>query len=276
MRLHLADVLRDVLERLHRCRADLHRGHRSAAGDHDVEPYHVGEAVVQRQDDERAVVRRNVDARERLFDVGRIVAVRQHDAFRVGRRARRIGDRGVVVVADRLSAPHEFLAVLRQVVAAQPLERPEGRLARLEREVSEDDDVLDSGQFLPDAPDFGQLVFRNEQRPDLGVPQAEEQVVRLLELHRERHADRSGVEEPQLGDDPGIAAFGQNGHLVLRADAERGQSCPDLDRLLAGFGVGRRFEFAVTLLEQEGLGSVLRDGVFEQVDDGLLHVLFLW
>ena len=134
--------------------------------------------------------------------------------------------------------------------------------------------MLDSGQFLPDAPDFGQLVFRNEQRPDLGVPQAEEQVVRLLELHRERHADRSGVEEPQLGDDPGIAAFGQNGHLVLRADAERGQSRPDLDRLLAGFGVGRRFEFAVTLLEQEGLGSVLRDGVFEQVDDGLLHVLF--
>ena len=143
-------------------------------------------------------------------------------------------------------------------------------------EVSEDDDMLDSGQFLPDAPDFGQLVFRNEQRPDLGVPQAEEQVVRLLELHRERHADRSGVEEPQLGDDPGIAAFGQNGHLVLRADAERGQSRPDLDRLLAGFGVGRRFEFAVTLLEQEGLGSVLRDGVFEQVDDGLLHVLILW
>ena len=80
---HLADVLRDVLERLHRRRSDLHRGHRGSAGDHDVETHDVGETVVERQDDQRAEMRRNVDPRQRLLDVGRVVAVGQDHAFGV-------------------------------------------------------------------------------------------------------------------------------------------------------------------------------------------------
>ena len=56
---------------------------------------------------------------------------------------------------------------------------------------------------------------------DLGMLQAEQQVVRLFEFHRQRYADRSGVEQSQFGDDPGVAAFGQNSHLVSGADAER-------------------------------------------------------
>ncbi len=268
---HLADVLRDVLERLHRRGADLHRGHRGAAGDHDVEAHDVGEAVVERQDDERAVRRRDVDARERLLDVGRVVAVGEHHALGVGRRAGGVGDGGDVAVADRAAYGHEPVAAGVEVVAAQPLEGAEGRLARLQRQVAEDDDVLDGRQFGADAADLGELLLGDEQRLHLGVTQAEEQVVGLLELDRQRHADRPGVEEAQLRDDPGVATLGEDRHLVAGPDAERGEAGADLERLVAGLGVGGGLKFAVALFEQEGLGAVFFDGGLEQIDDGLLH-----
>ena len=232
----------------------------------------MGEAVVERQDDERAEIRRDVDARERLLDVGRVVAVCQYDPLRIGRRAGRIGDRRVVVVADRLSDGEEFRAVFRQVVAAQPLERAVGRLARFEGDVAQHDDVFEFGQFGADAADLRQLVLRHEDRPHLGVAQAEEQVVRLLELDRQRHADRAGVEEAQLGDDPCVAPLRQDGDLVLGADADRGETRTGLEGQFARLGVGRGLELVVALLEQEGFGPVLLDGALEQVDDGFLHV----
>ena len=267
VRLHLADVLRDVLERLHRRGADLHRGYRGAAGDHDVEADDVREAVVERQDDERAVVRRDVDARERLLDVGRVVAVREHDPLRIGCRAGGVGDRGVVVVADRLPDCHELLAVFGQIVASEPLEGPEGRFARFEGQVPEDDDVFHPRNLVADAADLRQLVFRDEERLDLGVAQAEEQVVRLLELDRERHADRPGVEESQFGDDPCVAPLGEDRHLVPGADAQRGEPGADLERLLAGFGIGRGLELAVALLEQEGCPRLTFSG---KIPNGIL------
>ena len=179
--------------------------------------------MVERQNDERAVVRRDVDARERLLDVGRIVAVREDHAFGIGRRAGGVGDRGVVVVADRLPDFQELLAVFCEVVAAEFSERSVGRLPRFQRNVAEYDDELDLRQFGADAADLGQLVFGDEERFDFGVPQPEEQVVRLFELDREGDADGSGVEKAQFGDDPCVAALGQDGHLVARADARGGQ-----------------------------------------------------
>ncbi len=47
------------------------------------------------------------------------------------------------------------------------------------------DDELDLRQFGADAADLGQLVFGDEERLDFGVPQPEEQVVRLFKLDRE-------------------------------------------------------------------------------------------
>ena len=271
VRLHLADVLRDVLERLHRRRSDLHRGHRGSAGDHDVETHDVGETVVERQDDQRAEMRRNVDPRQRLLDVGRVVAVGQDHAFGVRRRARGVGDRGVIVIPDRLPDLHELLLVLGEVFAAQTLERPVGRLPGFQRNVSEDDHLLQLRQSGADAADLGQLVFRHENGLDLGVPHAEEEVVRLFEFHRQGHADRPGVEQPQFGNDPCVAAFGQYRHLVSGADAERGESGSGFERLLAGLGIGRRLEFVMAFFEQEGLGPVFPHGGLEEVDDGLFH-----
>ena len=275
MRAHFADILRNVLERLHRRRPDLHRRHRGSACDHDVEPHDVREAVVQRQYDERPERRRNVDARKRLLDVGRVVAVRQHDALGIGRGARRVGDRRIVVVPDPPSDGEELLAVLRQVVAAQPAERSQCGFARLQRYVAYDDDMLDFGQLGAYAADFRQLVFRYEQRLHFGVAHAEQQVVRLFELDRQRHADRPGVEHAQLRDDPCVGPFGQYGDFVLGANPDRGQPGPGLQGQLLGLGVGRRLERPVFLLQQECLGTVFLHGAFEQVDDGLLHGRFV-
>ena len=145
--------------------SDLHCGHRGSAGDHDVETHDVGETVVERQDDQRAEMRRNVDPRQRLLDVGRVVAVGQDHALGVRRRARGVGDRGVIVIPDRLPDLHELRLVLGEVFAAQTLERPVGRLPGFQRNVSEDDHLLQLRQSGADAADLGQLVFRHEERP---------------------------------------------------------------------------------------------------------------
>ena len=229
------------------------------------------ETMVQRQDDERPVMRRNVDARQRLFDVGRVVAVRQHHALGVGRCARRVGDRRIIVVPDRLACFQELLPVFGQIVAAQAFQRTVSRLSGFQRNVSENDHMLQLRQFGADAADLRQLVFRHENGLDFGVPHAEQQVVRLFELHRQRHADRPGVEQSQFGDDPRVAAFGQDGDLVARANPRRSEARTDFERLLFGFGIGRGLEFAMPFLEQESFGPVLFDGGFEEVDDGLFH-----
>ena len=274
MRPHLADVLRNVLQRFHRRGSHLHGCDRRPACDHDIKPHDMREAVIQRQDDERPVVWRDVDARERLFDVGRVVAVRQHDAFWGGRGARRVGDRRVVVVADRTADCEELLPICRQVVAAHAPERPERRLARFERRVADDDDMLHLRQLRAYAPDLGELVFRYEQRPDFGMAHTEQQVVRLFEFHRQRHADRPGIEDAQFRSDPCIAPLREYRHFVPGAYARRGQPRAGLERLLPGLGIGRGFECPVFFLQQECLCPVLYDGVLEKVDDGLLHGLF--
>ncbi len=195
----------------------------------------------------------------------------EHDALRIGRRTRRIGDRGVVVVANCASDPQKFVAMLRKPRTPQPLERPESRFAGLQRQMPEDDDAFDRRQLVADTPDFGQLLLGDEQRLDLGMPQPEEQIVRLFEFHRKRDAHRPGIKEPQLRYDPSVAAFGEDRHLIARPDAQRCESRSDFERLLARLGIGRRLKGAVPLLQQKGLGSVRGDGAFEQVDDRLLH-----
>jgi len=108
-----------------------------------------------------------------------------------------------------------------QIVAAQTFEHAVGRFAAFERNVSQDDDLFEFRQFRPDAADLRKLLFRNEQRLDLGVAEPEQQIVRLFEFDRQRNADRSGIEDTQLGDDPAVASFGQDSDLVFGADAQR-------------------------------------------------------
>ena len=271
MGLYFADVERDVLEGLHGGFADLDRGDRGSAGDHDVEPDDVGEAVVQRQDDQRAVMRRDVDARERLLDIGRVVPVREYDALRVGRGPGGVGDRGIVFVPNGLPDLQKLLLVLREVVASEAPEGSVGGFTRFEGRSARLYDVFDLREFGADAADLRQLVLRDEECLDLGVAQPEQEVVRLFEFHREGYADGSGVEESKFGDDPCVGSFGEDGDLVFGADADGGETCADFEGQLFGFGIGRGLELVVPFFEQEGLSAVLFDGGLEEVDDGFLH-----
>ncbi len=96
--------------------------------------------MVQRQDDERPVPRWDVDARKRLLDVGRVVAVGQNYAFRVGSRSRCIGYRGVGVVCETLTDFQKLRLVVGEIFASLSFECSVGRFARFERNGTENDD----------------------------------------------------------------------------------------------------------------------------------------
>ena len=113
------------------------------------------ETVVERQDDERSERRRDGDSREGLFDVGRVVAVGQHDTLRIGRGAGGVGDGGEILVAQVAADGQERFAVLRQVFAPYPLERFKRQLAPFQRSVAHHDDMPQFGQLFAQASDFG-------------------------------------------------------------------------------------------------------------------------
>ena len=138
--------------------------------------------------------------------------------------------------------------------------------------MAEDDDVFDLRQLLPNPADLRQLVLRDEEHLDLRMPQPEQQVVRLFEFHGERYADRPRIEETQLGDDPSVAAFGQNRDLVAAPDTHCGKSGSHLKCLLFGLCIRCRLEFVMPFFEQKSLLAVFRDGGFEEIDEGFLHM----
>ena len=106
---------------------------------------------------------------------------------------------------------------------------------------------------------FGELVFRYEQRPHFGVAHAEQQVVRLFELDRQRHADRPGVERrPAPRAIHALHPSEPVSPLCPRGECPTAASpAPVSERQLPGLGVGRGFERPVFLLQQECLGPVL-------------------
>ena len=65
----------------------LHSSHRSAHVHKDVEAHHVCKAMVEGKDDEGTPSLVDIYAGERLLYVGRIVAMRKDDAFRISSRA---------------------------------------------------------------------------------------------------------------------------------------------------------------------------------------------
>ncbi len=272
MGLHLADVERNVLQGLHRGPADLHGRYGRSAGDHDVESHDMRETVVERQDDERAVPRRNIHASQRLLDIGRVVAVGQNDPFRIGRRPRGVGDGGVVVVPQTAPDSQKLLAMRPQSGLSPLLQLAERDFARhrLGRLV-EENHVAQRRQPVADAAHLLQLRARHEDGRDLGVVQPEQQIVLLLQLDGEGNADGSGIEQSQLGDDPGVATLGEDRHGLLGFDAQRSQSGADAQGLLADGGIRGPLPAVRMLLEQEILLPVLSDRRFEEVDDGLFH-----
>ena len=109
VRLELLYIDRDILQGLHTGTPYLHGSYRGSLRHEDVESYHVGEAMVQREYYQRTPRIVYIHASERLLHVRRIVAVGEDHAFRIGGRAGGIGDGGVIIVAQRLPDRQELL-----------------------------------------------------------------------------------------------------------------------------------------------------------------------
>ena len=221
VRLHLADVERYVTQRLHRRSTHLRRSYGSTTGNHDVEAGHMGEAVVERQDDERAPTLGNRDAGQGLLHVRGVVAVCQDNTLRVGRRARRIGNRCVVVVLNSLARGDELLLTRLEPLAALLDQGREQDLALLLGFSlrAHDDHVLQKRQTAADRTDLVNLRRRYEDRRNLGVPKAEVEVVGLLQLNRERYTDATCIQEAQLRHNPVVATLRKNRNTLLGFDA---------------------------------------------------------
>ena len=82
--LNLLDVDGYILQRLHRCAANLRSGYRCTTRHHNVETCYVRKAVVQRQDDKHRIVRWNRNTSQGLLYVGCIVTVCEDYALGVG------------------------------------------------------------------------------------------------------------------------------------------------------------------------------------------------
>ena len=132
VRLHLADICGDVAQCFHRRTTNLSGCYRCATSDHNVETYDVSKAVVQRQNDQRTIRRRDLNTCERLLDICRIVAMSQNYALRVGCCTRCVGDGCIVVVLDCATDFEELLAVLREILLALGFQCREGDFALLQ------------------------------------------------------------------------------------------------------------------------------------------------
>ena len=257
VRLHLANICGNITQRLHRRTTHLSGCNRRTASDHNVETYNVSKAVVKRQNDQRTIGRRDLNTRERLLDIRRVVTVSQDHTLRVSRSTRGVGDGCVVVVLDRLTDRHKALAVLGQILLTLDFEHRESDLALLQiLNLVHYDHLLQFGQALADTTDLGQLIFRNENRLNVGVIQAEQQVVVLLQLDRERHADSACIEQTQLRHNPRIATLRENRHAIAALDARCGQTCTDSQCLDAGLVIRCRLEFSCCFFEQECLFTI--------------------
>ena len=100
MRTGLADGRGNILEGGEGVLADGHEGDAAAVIHHCVHTGHMGEAVVQREDDEHYVPLFDGNDRVTLGHVGRVVAMGQHDAFGIGRGTGGIADVGHIVRSD--------------------------------------------------------------------------------------------------------------------------------------------------------------------------------
>ena len=78
----------------------------------------MGEAVVQRQDDEHPVFRCHTNYGVSLLDIGSIVPVCQKDTLRVGCGAGGVADVRIIIRAYRPVSLYEHLLILREELVA--------------------------------------------------------------------------------------------------------------------------------------------------------------
>ena len=233
----------------------------------------MGEAVVEREDDQHHVVLGDGDDAVALGHVGRVVAVGQQDALRVGGGAGGVADVGVVVGAHALVAGHELGLVLREERVAHLLDLGHAdllvlQLLIIEGRVVEDDDLLHVGALREDLADLRQEVAGHEDPLGLGMRDAEDQVGVRTEVDGEGHVGGAGVQGSELGEDPHGTALGEQGDLVSLLQAEGHQARADAVGREAGLLLGDLLPLAVHLLAEVGVVGELVGILLDKVDDG--------
>ena len=140
--------------------------------------------MVQREYHQRTPRIVYIHASERLLHVRRIVTVGEDHAFRIGGRAGGIGDGGVIIVAQRLPDRQELLYRMNtQIDLPHPAYLGQRHLTVLVfRLLVEYDDLPYGGELILDRPDFLELLARYHDIFHVGVDEAEQEVVRLLQL----------------------------------------------------------------------------------------------
>ncbi len=233
----------------------------------------MGEAVVQRKDDEHDLAFVDADDGIALGHVGGIVAVCQENTLGVGRGAGGVGDIGIVVRADGFVAGHKLVPVGIQELVTHLLDFAHADFLGLQAVVVEggvvkDDDLLHRGAFRQDGPDFGQVVAGDQNPLGLGVVDAEDEVFSFSQVHGEGDIGGAGVHGTQFGENPHGAALGQEGNLVSLLDAQGHEAGTNPVGFFAGLALGDFFPVSVHLLTEVNVVFELVGVLLYEVDDG--------
>ena len=273
MRTGFRDGRRDIAQGRQGILADRDEGDGPAVEHHRIHAGHMREAMVERQDDQHDVVLVQGDHGVALGHVGGIVAVGQQDALRIGRRAGRIGDVGVVVRTDRTVTGLEQIPVVPEEPVSHLLDlrHPDLLLFQgfeIKCRIVEDNDLLDSRAFRQDGTDLRQVVAGHQDPFGLRMVDPEYQVLPFPEVHGKRNIGRTGVHGTQFSQDPHRPAFGKQGDFVTFFQAEGHETGADAVSLLPGLFLGDGLPLAADLLAKVDMVGELPGIFFYKINDG--------
>ena len=183
----LLDCHRDVLQGSEGVLSDGNESDAAAVGHHCIHTCDVGEAVVQREDDQHYVILADVDDARALGYVCGIVAVCKKDTLRVCGSTGSVADIRIVIRSYGLITVHEGLLVLGEELFAHldNLGHPDFRLLKAfyeESGVVEDDHFLDVRTLGESLTDSVQMVCGNENPLALRVLDTEDDVRRAAKV----------------------------------------------------------------------------------------------
>ncbi len=148
-----------------------------------------------------------------LLGVADIVVVRQHDPLGVGRRTGGVGDVGQAVGLHRCHPLLHLLPVGREQGVAQLEHLVEiDLILRLIFHRVEQDVALHRGELPLHGAQLRDLLTGSQHHHRVGVVDAEGDILHRLQLHRERHADRPGVEHTQFTQHPVVLPLRDERH----------------------------------------------------------------
>ena len=215
------------------------------------------EAVVERQNYKCTPVLVDMYECRCLLYVGGVVAVCEYHALWIGCCTAGICNCRYIVVYKRLTHCQELLhGVFCKELVTHGKNLIGMYFAILKfTGIAEDDYFLHLLQLLLYRAYLLQLIVRYEQILHVAVVQSEIKVVTLLELYRERNIYRTGIEHCKVTNNPHVAAFAQQGHIITFLDSQSLEACAQTVYLFFNLSISCWFKslFLVCFFEEEGI-----------------------